>query len=657
MSSKKTIKNEAIIIIVFIIFNLVTKLLHIGHTSIWLDEASNLQWALMSFKEILDKSLTDANGPIFTMLYKIWVSFVGTELIYTRLFPAIIASLTVWPLFSLGKRLFNKETGIITISIFSLASIYVQYSHDGRSYTLVTFLTVLSFLFFINILQSGKVKHLIFYALSTSLLLLTHLTPLMILPVQFFYTLLFIRSNLKNVLLSYAGMAISVGILGIWILNNNWFGGNETVWLPIPTLKDIIQLFTSYLNTKYTLVLISLVSLWIVIHRYLIKKQSFQLRKEFFLTLLWFIFPVVMIFLVSVFYNPRFLPKYMLYSVPGLYLSLGYLFTIVSSSKWINRILTSLLLVLILSGFNIKPDKAEYWEKAYNFQQKYEDNESLTVICAYYQYYSFSYYYDREAYMDYNNTLYRLSRNNICCINNVQSLEEMIRTHPSCNKMTLILSHDRVVDPEGKVSEYMKSNYNLIDSDQKLNGIQVYQYDLLSKVKPFTEDLYLNEDNLISVSPNEFSSVKTLDAGYFLNNGLINFTLTIQGKSETQLNDAMIVFTIERDDETKLWKSMSLKETKPNTVFSVSSKIEFTKEIKPDDTVKIYAWQPKTKEAFDINNISFTSGITKEYYIEKIKNDPEWMKLIEAKAKENNTTVEDQLTIDAIWMINNSSSK
>lgn len=157
----------AIFIILFISF--ILRLINLNQ-SLWLDEAINV-WATKNFSFlgiITEYSKADFHPPGFSLILWGWTHIFGISEISVRMPSVIFGVLTVFIVFLIGKKLLNKELGLIAALLLSVNPLHIYYSQEARMYSFAAFAVTLNFLFFIKLIKEKKVN-IIFY-ISSSLL-------------------------------------------------------------------------------------------------------------------------------------------------------------------------------------------------------------------------------------------------------------------------------------------------------------------------------------------------------------------------------------------------------------------------------------------------------------------------------------------------------
>jgi len=117
-------------------------------------------------------------------------------------------------------------------------------------------------------------------------------------------------------------------------------------WIPSPGLGQLKELIITYLNTEfiyYIVIALLLIFIVILIFRGIHKKSVFEDTRAFLLLLLWGIFPIMIIYLISQF-SSRWDTRYMLFATPGLYLLIAFII----SKLTFNGLIRMVLIITIL---------------------------------------------------------------------------------------------------------------------------------------------------------------------------------------------------------------------------------------------------------------------------------------------------------------------
>ncbi|MCB0772754.1 MAG: hypothetical protein KDB93_05220, partial [Flavobacteriales bacterium] len=85
--------------------NLALKLAWTGVNELAGDEPFTLYWSLRPLQELFGMLRTENNPPLYFLLLHGWLKWVPLDPAWLRVPSALFSSLTVWPLFLLGRKL------------------------------------------------------------------------------------------------------------------------------------------------------------------------------------------------------------------------------------------------------------------------------------------------------------------------------------------------------------------------------------------------------------------------------------------------------------------------------------------------------------------------------------------------------------------------
>ena len=261
----KILRNNYLILIIFLA-GLALRLYSLGSESIWYDEAYSVD---ISSKDIIDIVRTvmgdnyEANPPLYYILLHLWTGLTGNSEFSLRLLSAAMGSLCIVAVYALGKKMFNKNTGLVAALILSVSVYHIQMSQEARGYTLNVLLTIVSFYSLYTAVSKKNTKYTALYIVSTILLLYTHYYGIFILIAQnvFFLTVYLYNRGKKNTgfvrwVLIQAVILISFipAIRRLLIYRSDSLG---SLWITEPTIERLGEYAVSYAGNFYLLVIFS----------------------------------------------------------------------------------------------------------------------------------------------------------------------------------------------------------------------------------------------------------------------------------------------------------------------------------------------------------------------------------------------------------------
>lgn len=371
-------KKYLILIIILIAF--AVRLYGITPESIWLDEAFSIYHAQQSLDHIIN--LQDPNPPLHLIVLNLWTSLFGNSALSVRLPSLIFGVLSVYLIYLLGEKLFDRRTGIYSSIILALSTYHIFYSQEARVYSLLAFLSLLSIYFFVDVLKSKRKPH---YIISTIFLLYAHFFALFFVLAQnifFFYKNRDVK-QLKTWIIIQLILFMAF-IPGLLSLVNQINYVNEFFWIPQNFLIDVLWIPFVFsgglLNLVYPLL-------------FLFGIYTYRKNKNIHLLLILLLIPIIIPVLYSILLKPIFLTKYVIYTSIIFYVIIAAAITKLPERY---RPLT-IILIIIISIFNIgiqlNTIEKEPWNDVASYVESIRQEYDTIIIEPGYNILPFTYYY------------------------------------------------------------------------------------------------------------------------------------------------------------------------------------------------------------------------------------------------------------------------
>jgi mannosyltransferase len=481
-------KSDALFLIVMLAINLILKTLFISQPSVWLDEATQVFMSKMTFSGIIGYSLIDPNGPFYTMLLKIWMQLFGLSEGSIRFLSVVFHLGSVVMLFYFAKRFFNKQIAVFALVFFTLSNANIYYAQEARNYSLIVLLVISSFFLFMELLKKTKMSLLITYIVVNTLLLYTHLIPILIFPAQFLVMVFHFHKKPKQSLFIFTGQIIPLLLLSIWFFQNQWFGGRETVWLEPPTLDTVKWHYIFFLNSKAAIWTVAGL-LPVAFMGYIFGRKTGKADFPEFLTiLLWCFLPAVILFVASHIYNPRYIPRYLLFTTPALYVIVAYFINKIYFSNTLKLAFFILITIFMAASLELNNQKDEDWKGAVADYFQLKNQEAATILCPFHQIRPFLYYYEPQilSYPTNEQEAFLIS-NDIYPVNSVSEVS-MINLQ-RYKKTILIYSHELLFDPDREILDFLASQF-VAKKIVANNNVMIYEF--VNTEKPETFEITID---------------------------------------------------------------------------------------------------------------------------------------------------------------------
>ncbi|HPD85647.1 MAG TPA: glycosyltransferase family 39 protein [Candidatus Omnitrophota bacterium] len=316
---------------VIFILGLGLRLHKLDYQSFWGDEYINI--VLAQGSHVWRECLLHIIPPAYIFLLAGWIKIFALSETTARILGALIGAFSIIPFYFLGKRLFNKNVGILASLFLSLSALHINYCQEVKYYPLVFLMAILVNLAYVNIWHKPTLKHFVYYVLSFTVGLYTHYY----FGIFFAIHLLHLFFNRKNTLfhipkILYAQGAIALlfsPILVYTLLNLKRIAGS-TSWISAPTISSIpntlsVMLYgDEWVSGEVLLVFYStFFALFFFTYRFS-QRQWSTARMPISLTLLWLSVPPLVFYIFSLVVFPVYQTRYLLVSMLGLYLLLAW---------------------------------------------------------------------------------------------------------------------------------------------------------------------------------------------------------------------------------------------------------------------------------------------------------------------------------------------
>jgi 4-amino-4-deoxy-L-arabinose transferase-like glycosyltransferase len=342
-----------------VLLGLVLRLYHLGVESIWQDEGFSIHYAGLSLADIAGQlPQIDLNPPLHIILLHYWMMLFGQSEVVVRLLSALFGAGAIIAIYLVATRLFKRAVGLLSASFLALSPFMVYYSQEARGYSLLVLLTLLSFYFFLRLLEKPTRGVIAGYTVASVLLLYVHLFGIFLVIAQSLYyiSVRFLvkpaarglnERSLKIWLLTQAALLI-LYVPWLWVLYSrlSLLAANKVglgAWsIQKPTLMSLVDMVSSFSGGAFAaLILVGLSIVAIVdifenksadaradktmgdkVHHVIATadKNFHDSRRSLLFVLLWLLVTVVIAFFVSLVAVPMFAAKYMIGAVPALFM-------------------------------------------------------------------------------------------------------------------------------------------------------------------------------------------------------------------------------------------------------------------------------------------------------------------------------------------------
>lgn len=619
------------------LLNIALKLPFLGGASLFLDEAVAIYETQDGVGKTIEFSANDPTPPLFYLVLSVWTQIFGISEASARFPSMIFSSITAALIFLLGCRHFGARAGLYSALLFTCSAIGMVFAHEARSYALAGMLTTMSYFLFLNHATDEKLdfRRLGLLVLVNALLLLTHYLTSMAVAAQAVVSLWMLRGKIKH-FLAYVGSQVLV--LGLWLpwvaYNRSLLSDSKvTSWLKPPDAGVLDYVLINFAGSKFLkwlafglIVAGLLVGIVMLIRRKGAPKGGYA----FVAALFWFAVAMSLQFVVAKVVMPVFELRYTMYALPGALLLVGAALSWLPVHGWLRNAVFLVAFIPTVQLLDLNPPKVENWRDAVAMAKEIQTPGSVIISWPYYQYPSFAYYYDREAFQKWGETPKILNDRKIRFGDVRHQIPKI--DGKEVTDVIILSSQEGVAANAKGIIDDMRKEY-CVARRGAFKGIKVFQFQL-PPCKPDPGGYFLNdfenppppdEADRIKLSPDslnpqnhvtfvgpghEFSSTITKKAGDAYGGRFSAAELRVQGKLMDEGKKIVLVYVMNHGNEAYNWTGFELQQNHHAGEFFKESFQVLIPEVKSkDDEVKLYLWSPDGGAAeFDSLSIDFWEG-------------------------------------------------
>ena len=232
------------------------RLYKLSDMDFWYDEAFTGVAIKESFSDMLSMIIQDVHPPLYYMSVQFFSTPFDHSVFGIRFFSLLFGMLGIWGVFLFAKELFSTKVALYASFLTAISPFLIQYSQEGRMYSMLGALLLFSSYFFLRSLRTNSIKDFTLWSVFLGLSFLTHYLALLFAP-MFFFVFLIWRSDglslktitkkemfsrffpIKGVILGYLG---SVLIFLPWLPQFlKHYGTNNLDWIQPATLGTIFH--------------------------------------------------------------------------------------------------------------------------------------------------------------------------------------------------------------------------------------------------------------------------------------------------------------------------------------------------------------------------------------------------------------------------------
>ena len=276
----------------------------------------------------------------------------------------------------------------------------------------------------------------------------------------------------KAILKAFAPMVLAFLSFVAWVVAIPYFERNDTMWFDAPdweAIKYVLLVF--YANSKLLILQLILLAITFVLLIRFKKRNSFN---QFGSLIIWCGVPFVLSILFSHLIKPVFQDKYILSVQPAMMLLLA--FSIYQLRYKLLR-LTGFVLagIFMLSSMDLTLNPEGDWRNAIEYlKNEQTKNKSAILLEPWYEFRTFSYYYDRTSYENPDTTFKSLIKQHV--FTSWHDVYDTLKLEPKFDLFHSVVAHEGL-NALARDERVLEKNATLVE-ERKYIGINVETYAL-----------------------------------------------------------------------------------------------------------------------------------------------------------------------------------
>lgn len=481
--------RSSILIVICIVLAATFSFLVFQHQSLRLDEAQSLWQTSRSVPAMLTLVASDVHVPLYHLLLHGWEKFFGNDVSTARLLSLLFFLLSIPALALLGAYIYNERVGIYSAFLLTVSPFMNWYGNELRMYSLFTLLTILNQYFFVRIIRNHLKGNgdLIWlgYIVTAILGMYTHYFFNFLFIAQAIFIILHLHLFARETLFRFIRAAcIALIAFTPWLVlvANVGQAGSPAPQLPVPDSVNLFNTFSQFLfgfQTDHVNTLI--VSLWplSILLVFMTLQRNKEVSTETIYLVISILVPIALAFIVSISFRPLFLSRYLILSLPGVYLILSWIFSVYPNQ--VGRIAKgglALIMVIMLgleSWSAATPVKEDYRAASTYLMQHAAPGDAI-LITAPFTIYPVEYYYRGSASLQTSPEWDRLKVGPIPAYSEEELKKQIEKLRDRYQRVWVLFSYDQGYEEDMKF--YLDTHLERKGRWAFSPGLELRQYQL-----------------------------------------------------------------------------------------------------------------------------------------------------------------------------------
>lgn len=353
---------------------LILRLVGLGARPLWFDEAISVDYARQTIPVLFSLNSGDNHPVGYYLTLKGWIMLFGDSDAIVRLLSVIPGVLAIWLTWLIGKRLFPNSPRLVllAVALMAFSPFQIYFSQEARNYSFMQLFVMLAIWYWLRGLEKNQRWDWAMMGVATALGLVFNITTSMYIAAIGLVMLFGWKRYWRNGMLLQFVVANGIGTLVASVALvpklNRLSVVKDYFWVPVPDLLTVMRTFYTFIfgasptNLLMPSLALAFVILFIVLvqvilglvrQRKQVQPNAENLPVNPLLLTFWLLFgPLLLVFVVSIVYQPIYLDKALMACAPFYFLLIGWtIFKPGQEKKFVGRFLaygTPVVLAIIL---------------------------------------------------------------------------------------------------------------------------------------------------------------------------------------------------------------------------------------------------------------------------------------------------------------------
>ncbi len=393
----KEIQQKYFIPFCLLFLNFILKLWHLDSQSIANDEPFSIFVAQMNVSAIISELSLGNNPPLFEIMLHFWVKIFGISPFSVRFLPFLFSVATVVIIYKLGRSFFNFQVALLASLIFSFSNYHLFFAHETRVYSFLTLMTCISMYSFFKIVNNyGNHKDWIILVFANLLLCYSHYFGIFIPLIQGISILIIqdLRIRFFSLFIIAKSTLIILYTPMLPVVFKRFNASSNGTWVQPSSLEDFYTMLWRFSNVPVLTVSFILILITALIKWFRKKDEVSNLNVK--IMIIWFLFPYMFMFIVSLKYwthpIPVFIDRYVIFISIAYYFCIAFALIFLFKNVKMKTIFYMIPILIMFFTFELNVGNKRNVKAVVAEINRQKQNGAKLIICPEFYDLNFAYY-------------------------------------------------------------------------------------------------------------------------------------------------------------------------------------------------------------------------------------------------------------------------